>query len=270
MLNPNQRKERVDNHITSFFQPRVVRERDEVFGESFAKAVPLNNQPVILEREAPRSLEEKSTQVLMPFFPAIFPVETPSPLMSAVDTVRGRWASNMESKDTVEQARLREEYISMWRGAGQLHYTFSGELMESPETVVKASLPLSAPGEDGAVREDERLGKKRKVTHQPGDYVDDLKYLQRVREKQRVMKRIPEVFYNDMLVAFYDMDRVALGFTIDPIPGRESLKVLPLKYEADLNASISIAESSSSSSTQGSKVRKGCITAFLRETGCYA
>ena len=123
--------------------------------------------------------------------------------------------------------------------------------------------------------------------------MEDVRYLERLREKQKkALKRIPEVFYNDMLVAFYDIDRVALGFTVDPIPGRESLKVVPLKqgwhcvfvlkpkllffahlalkYEVELNATISVAESSSSPSGQGRRARQGVITSFMRQTGGYA
>lgn len=80
-------------------------------------------------------------------------------------------------------------------------------------------------------------------------------YLSTLHDKKKRYIRIPENLYNNTLVCYLDPEGlVELGFTYNPIAGRETLSIIPLKFEDSLNPGVrkvasSICSSSSSSSS---------------------
>lgn len=83
----------------------------------------------------------------------------------------------------------------------------------------------------------------------------DKLYLSTLHDKKKRYIRIPENLYNNTLVCYLDPEGlVELGFTYNPIAGRETLSIIPLKFEDSLNPGVrkvasSICSSSSSSSS---------------------
>ena len=98
--------------------------------------------------------------------------------------------------------------------------------------------------------------------------MQDVQYLQKLREKRAQLVRTPAAFYNGMLICFKVGDDITLGFTVDPLPGAESLNVQQLKYEPALNKAIPTPDVSATSravSSSASSQRRDRISLYKRK-----
>ena len=65
-----------------------------------------------------KSTSDVGVQVLLPFQPAPFTLQTENQLVRQAVTLAGRWSSQPFAHDSVEQRRLWQEFIEAWRGVG--------------------------------------------------------------------------------------------------------------------------------------------------------
>ena len=96
-------------------------------------------------------------------------------------------------------------------------------------------------------------------------------YLKKLRSKKAVFRKVRPDVYNGMLLCFVDSQSVRLGFTIDPIPGCESRRVLPLLFDRNANESIQSAEKESSSrnAERTRTIARTSMQHFVRQDSCH-
>ena len=118
------------------------RERDVVFAEptpsppSQTSIISASqNESVKSQSRVPAvEMVDKAVQVLLPFQPAVFSIQSENELVRLAGTLSGKWTVDPFGKSTAEQDRLRQEYVKAWRGAGALHYTRNGSVFYTPAT----------------------------------------------------------------------------------------------------------------------------------------
>ena len=111
---------------------------------------------------------------------------------------------------------------------------------------MRAQLPLRTPTFGGGEEDASDLAHGNTVGGSQvapcATMTEGVDYLRKLREKKGVVRRIREDVYNDMLLAFTTDAGISLGFTINPIAGRESLKVAPLCWDRQMNSGIEESE----------------------------
>ena len=124
---------------------KTRRERDFAVDEGHVPETPPGNvtsEEVIsvdsqsqLSPPTPRaSRQDVGTQVMLPYQPSVFAIETENEMVRQAVTLGGRWSTDPFARDTAEQQRLRMEFMKCWRGVGALTYTLSGNSVQPPPT----------------------------------------------------------------------------------------------------------------------------------------